>query len=113
MRCLWLVAKENDAFAAVVGFTHLFGWIHQIFDPQSLVVTKELVLLGDWFGHDKQIAKFAVHPLGDVAGEFQVLRLVVADWHVSGAVEQDVGRHQDWVVEETDGNFFFKNQFII
>ena len=62
------------------------------------------MLLGDWFGYDKQIAKFAVHPLGDVAGKLQVLRLVVANWHVGGAVEQDIGGHQDWVVEETDGD---------
>ena len=33
-----------------------------------------------------------------------MLRLVVTNWHVAGAVKQDVGRHQDWVVEEADGN---------
>ena len=43
-----------------------------------------------------------VELLRDVAGELQVLLLVVADRHVGGAVEQNVGGHQHGIVVEPD-----------
>ena len=51
---------------------------------------------GDRFG------EVVVELLGDVAGEFQVLLLVVADRYVGRLIEQDVGRHQHRIVEEAD-----------
>ena len=41
-----------------------------------------------------------VEPLGDVAGDLQVLLLVLADRHDVGVVEQDVGRLEHRVGEE-------------
>ena len=39
-----------------------------------------------------------------------MLRLVVADWHVGSAIKQDVGGHQDWVVEQADGGAFLSSK---
>jgi hypothetical protein len=43
-----------------------------------------------------------VEPLGQVAGQLQVLPLVLADRHLVRLVEQDVGRLQDRVGEQPD-----------
>ena len=42
--------------------------------------------------------------LGNVTGQFQVLFLVFAHGHQIGPVEKDVGRHQDWVVQQAHGH---------
>ena len=44
----------------------------------------------------------AVERAGDVAGELQMLLLVLADRHVGRLVDQDVGRHQHRVGEQAD-----------
>ena len=57
--------------------------------------------LGDvGLGHDEGVAVAAVEPLGDVAGELEVLALVVAHGHPVGVVEEDVGGHQRRVGEQ-------------
>jgi hypothetical protein len=53
-------------------------------------------------GHDEGVAVPGVEPLREVAGELQVLPLVLADGHPGGVVEQDVGRLQDRVGEQAD-----------
>ena len=50
--------------------------------------------------HDERLAEAGVEALGEVAGELDVLLLVVADRHDIGLVEQDVGRHQHRVGEQ-------------
>ena len=54
----------------------------------------------DALGHRERLAEARVEALGDVAGELEVLALVVADRDDVGLVEQDVARHQHRVVEE-------------
>ena len=50
--------------------------------------------LGDGgLGHDERVAVAAVEALGDVAGQLEVLALVVAHRHPVGVVEEDVGGH--------------------
>ena len=44
-------------------------------------------------GHDEGLAVAAVEADGEVAGELEVLPLVVADGDLVGVVEEDVGRH--------------------
>ena len=39
---------------------------------------------------------------GDVAGQLEVLLLVLADRHVGGEIGEDVGRHQHGIVVEAD-----------
>ena len=55
-------------------------------------------------GHDERLAEARVEPLGDVAGELEVLPLVVADRDDVGLVEQDVAGHQHRVGEEPGGD---------
>ena len=56
------------------------------------------------FGHDERVAERVVEADRDVAGELDVLALVVADGHLVGVVEEDVGGHQHRVVEQADGH---------
>ena len=51
-------------------------------------------------GHDEGLAVAVVEADGHVAGQLQVLALVVADRDGGGVVEEDVGRHEDGVGEE-------------
>ena len=51
-------------------------------------------------GHDERLAVAAVEADGDVAGELDVLALVVAHRHLVGVVEEDVGRLQGRVGEQ-------------
>ena len=46
--------------------------------------------------------EIVVELLRDVAGQLQMLLLVVADRDVGRAVDEDVGGHQDGIVEEPD-----------
>ena len=59
-------------------------------------------------GHDEGVAVERIEALGDIAREFQVLRLVVADRHDAGLVEQDIGGHQHGVLQQAvaDGFLF-------
>ena len=52
--------------------------------------------------HDQRVAEAMVEAQRHIAGELHVLALVVADRHLVGVVEQDVGRHQDRIVEQPD-----------
>ena len=56
------------------------------------------------FGHHERVAEAVVEADRDVAGELDVLALVVADGHLVGVVEEDVGGHQHRVVEQADAH---------
>ena len=56
------------------------------------------------FGHDEGVAVAAVEADGEVAGELDVLALVVADRHLVGVVEEDVGGHERRVGEQAAGD---------
>ena len=58
------------------------------------------------FGHHERVAEPVVEPDRDVAGELHVLDLVLADGHLVGVVEEDVGGHEDRVVEEPGAHRF-------
>ncbi len=49
---------------------------------------------------DEGVAEAVVEAAGDVAGELEVLGLVLADRDLVGVVQEDVGRHEDRVVEQ-------------
>ena len=55
-------------------------------------------------GSDERVAEALVEAGGDVAGDLDVLALVVADRHLVGVVEQDVGGHQRRVGEQAGGD---------
>ena len=54
------------------------------------------------FGDGESVAEAAIEALGEVAGEFEVLELVFADGDEGGVVEENVGRHEDGVVEDAN-----------
>ena len=81
--------------------------------PCSDAAVVDILLVGSWRSmiraavsgrlavrHDERVAEAAVEAHGDVAGELEVLALVVADRHLVGLVEQDVGRHQHRIGEQ-------------
>ena len=53
-------------------------------------------------GDDQGVAVAVVEPVGQLAGQLEVLALVVADGHPLGVVEQDVGGLEDRVGEQAD-----------
>ena len=65
---------------------------------RSAILATSLTMYGP--GHDEGRAEPVVEPLGQVPGQLQVLALVLADGHLVGLVEQDVGRLQDRVGEQ-------------
>ena len=65
-------------------------------------------------GDDEGVGVERIEALRDIAGEFQVLRLVVADGDDTRLVEQDIGGHEDGVLEEpvADG-FLFGGLYLV
>ena len=43
-----------------------------------------------------------IEALGDVAGEFDVLELIFPDRHIIGAIKQNIGGHENWIIENPD-----------
>ena len=58
----------------------------------------------DGLGDDERLAEAVVEADGDVAGDLDVLALVVADGHLVGVVQQDVRRLQRRVGEQPGGH---------
>ncbi len=54
-----------------------------------------------------------VEAAGDLAGDFQMRQLVLADRHAGGLVEDDVGRHQHRVAEEAEGGKILGLQVVL
>ena len=65
---------------------------------RSVIFAVPLMMYG--VGHRERLAERGVEPLREIAGQLQVLALVLADRHGVGLVEQDVGRLQDRVGEQ-------------
>ena len=54
------------------------------------------------FGHPERRTESTVEAHRQIAGEFEMLALVLADRHPLGLVQQDVGRHQHGIGEQGD-----------
>ncbi len=52
--------------------------------------------------HHESRAEAGVEPHRQIAGQLEVLALVLADRDLVGLVDQDVGSHQDRVREQSD-----------
>ena len=68
---------------------------------RSRILAVALTMYGS--GTVNVVAEPRVEALREVAGQLQVLALVLADRHRVGLVEQDVGGLQDRVGEQADG----------
>jgi hypothetical protein len=89
---LRVVHQPHDPVAADA-LGHLLVHDLQVVDLRGLAQDVGL-------GHPEGVAEAVVEPLRQVAGELDVLALVLADRHLVGLVEQDVGRLQDRVGEQ-------------
>ena len=67
-------------------------------------MSHEFGLVGSLDGKRESLAKFAIEALSDVAGEFEVLKLVFANGDVNGIVKQDVCSHEDGIIKDADIN---------
>ena len=79
---------------SLVGLRHLRGRVLQVHHPGAGG-------RGDRLGDDERVAEAVVEADRDVAGDLDVLALVVADRHLVGVVQHDVGRLQRRVGEQT------------
>ena len=77
------------------GLRHLRGRVLQVGDLRGGLEDVGL-------GQPEGLLVAVVEPLGEVAGQLEVLALVLADRHEVRAVEQDVGRLEDRVGEQPD-----------
>ena len=88
-----LVEQLDGALRRAARRRHLVRRLLQVHDPRA-------DLRVDAFGEPERLAEARVEALGDVAGELEMLPLVVADRDDVGLVEQDVAGHQHRVGEE-------------
>ena len=79
-----VVEQQHGALRRLRRLRHLRRRVLEVHDPGA-------DRGDDVLGHDERVAVAAVEALGDVAGQLEVLALVVADRHLVGVVEEDVG----------------------
>ena len=61
-----------------------------------------------WGGDSEEIlVEFVIHASSEVASELEMLELIFAEGNVGSIVEEDIGGHEDWVIEKADGNVVF------
>ena len=88
------VGQVDAALVGGVGFRHLLGAVAQAHDPRGSAFDHRL-------DHREEVHAVVVVELDrDVAGQFQVLLLVLAHRHMRGLVGQDVGGHQRRIGEQ-------------
>ena len=88
-----LVDDSDDTLGISGRCGHQPFWLLEVLDPCAFLRVDAL-----W--HRERLPVAAVEALGDVAGQLDVLPLVVADRDDVGLVEQDVAGHQHGVREE-------------
>ena len=93
---LRVVEQVDDAGRRRGRLAHLRGRVLQVGDLRGLLDDVRL-------GQPEGLAEAVVEPLRQVAGQLQVLALVLADRDAVGLVEQDVRGLQDRVREQADG----------
>ena len=72
--------------------------------PSSPMI--RLAAVSNGFGSGRMslsVTEFRVPPAGNLAGQLEMLHLVFADRDQIGLVQQDIGRHQDRVVQSPAG----------
>ena len=88
-----VVSHQDEGVDVGVGLAHLLGRLGQGHDLGA--GGRDVAL-----GQDEGIAVDAVEAAGDVAGDLQMLGLVLAHGDEVGVIDQNVGCHQDGVGEQ-------------
>lgn len=97
-----IVGKHDFAIFGGGGFTHFLLGVLEVADADAFGDVHELDLVFRLGGEGENFAEAVVEALGETASELEMLELVFADRNVDGVVEEDVGGHEDGVVENTD-----------
>ena len=101
-----IVGEIDAGIIRSIGLRHLFRAVAQRHDPcrfagdQRLGQGKECV--AETFVPWIESAEIIVELLRDVARELKVLLLILADRHMRGAIDENVGRHQRRIGVEAD-----------
>jgi hypothetical protein len=82
---LFIIEDGDRRFRVGIGFAHLAGRFLQAHDAGAGF--REVA-----FRQLEDLAIGMVEAGSDVAGEFQMLRLIGTDWYIVGLVQQDVAR---------------------
>lgn len=107
-----VVGKHDFAVLGGSGFTHFFLWVLEVADADAFGEVHEFDLVFRLGGEGEDFAEAVVEALGETAGELEMLELVLADRDVDGVVEEDVGGHEDGVVEDADVDAVFAFAFV-
>lgn len=107
-----VVGKHDFAIFSGSGFTHFFLWVLEVADADAFGEVHELDLVFRLGRESEDFTEAVVETLGEAAGEFEMLELVFADRDVDGVVEEDVGGHEDGVVENADVDAIFAFAFV-
>lgn len=107
-----VIGKHDFAILGGGGFAHFFLGILEIADADAFGNVHELDLVFRLGGESEDFAEAVIKALGEAAGELEMLELVFTDWDVDGVVEEDVGGHEDGVVENADVNTVFAFAFV-
>ena len=97
----WIQQGDATAFIGIA-FAHLAAPVRQAHHPGPLFEDHRLGNLEHRIVLTAETGIDAL--LSDVAGQFQMLFLVLTNRHQIGVIEKDVRRHQHGIVEQTDGD---------
>lgn len=107
-----VVGKHDFAVLGSSRFAHFLLWILEVADANALGEVHELDLVFRLGREGEDFAEAVVETLGEAAGELKMLELVFADRDVDGVVEENVGGHEDGVVENADVDAVFAFAFV-
>ena len=92
-----VLAQQDRSLRRVLRLRHLLRRRLEVHDARADFGERRL-------RHHERLAVVVVEADRDVACQLHVLTLVVADGHLLGVVEEDVGDHQHRVVEQPDAH---------
>src|SRR6266702_2971303 len=81
-RRFWGITEKNYALACLIALAHLLIWINEVFDPQTLILTKKLMLFYHSLWQNKKWAKLAIHAFRNSACKFNMLTLIVPNRNI-------------------------------
>ena len=97
------VREHNFGIGVGARFVHFLLGVLEVADAETGRKAHEFGLLrGDGGRQEDFLASAVVEAESEVAGEFEVLELVLADRDIFGGIKQDVGGHENGVVEDAD-----------